>query len=74
MRKSCRADVKWKFGRGEVRPDEVSFAMKRAALGLTLVALVVVELYLATAYLPLRYQITMGSVVNRALLRQGQSR
>ncbi len=44
--------------------------MKRAALGLTLVALVVVELYLARAYLPLRYQITMGSVVNRALLRQ----
>jgi hypothetical protein len=44
--------------------------MKRAALSFTLVVLVAFELYLATAYLPLRYQIAVGNVVSHTLFRQ----
>jgi hypothetical protein len=44
--------------------------MKRSALGFMLVVLVAFELYLATAYLPARYQLTLDRVVTHALFRQ----
>jgi len=44
--------------------------MKRAALVFTLVLLGAFELYLTTAYLPLRHQKNIGNVVSHTLFRQ----
>jgi hypothetical protein len=44
--------------------------MKRAALSFTLVVLVVFELYLAMAYLPVRYQGAVDRVIYHTLFRQ----
>jgi hypothetical protein len=44
--------------------------MKSAVLSFTLVVLVAFELYLATAYLPLRCQKSIGNVVSHTLFRQ----